>query len=77
MIIVAVKLFSILMNLGKIVLQVGCSDKIIQPISSTSVHVFIILVLISKQKHYTRSYYRKESAASSPMDQSQHVQFAE
>jgi hypothetical protein len=23
------------MNLGKIVLQVGCSDKIIQPISST------------------------------------------
>jgi hypothetical protein len=51
MIIVAVKLFSILMNLGKIVLQVGCSDKIIQPISSTSVHVFIILVLISKQKH--------------------------
>ena len=23
------------------------------------------------------SYYRKESAASSPMDQSQHVQFAE
>jgi hypothetical protein len=40
MIIVAVKLFSILMNLGiKIVLQVGCSDKIIQPISSTSVHV--------------------------------------
>jgi hypothetical protein len=54
MIIVAVKLFSILMNLGKIVLQVCCSDKIIQPISSTSVqymHVFIILVLISKQKH--------------------------
>jgi hypothetical protein len=29
MIIVAVKLLSILMNLGKIVLQVGCSDKII------------------------------------------------
>ena len=28
-------LFSILMNLGKIVFQVGCSDKIIQPISST------------------------------------------
>jgi hypothetical protein len=26
---------------------------------------------------YTRSYYRKESAASSQMDQSQHVQFAE
>jgi hypothetical protein len=26
---------------------------------------------------YTRSYYRKESAASSPMDQSQHAQFAE
>ena len=25
----------------------------------------------------TRSYYRKESAASSQMDQSQHVQFAE
>jgi hypothetical protein len=38
MIIVAVKLFSILMNLGKIVLQVGCSDKVIQAISSTSVH---------------------------------------
>jgi hypothetical protein len=30
MIIVSVKLFSILMNLSKIVLQVGCSDKIIQ-----------------------------------------------
>jgi hypothetical protein len=29
MIIVAVKLLSILMNLGKIVLEVGCSDKII------------------------------------------------
>ena len=29
MIIVAVKLLSILMNLDKIVLQVGCSDKII------------------------------------------------
>jgi hypothetical protein len=29
MIIVAVKLLSILMNLGKIVLQVGCPDKII------------------------------------------------
>jgi hypothetical protein len=42
MIIVAVKLFSILMNLSNIVLQVGCSDKIIQPISSTSVHLFII-----------------------------------
>ena len=48
--VVAVKLFSILMNLGKIVLQVGCSDKIIQPISST-VHSFVILVSISKQKH--------------------------
>ena len=30
MIIVAVKLFSILMDLGKVLLQVGCSDKIIQ-----------------------------------------------
>jgi hypothetical protein len=29
MIIAAVKLLSMLMNLGKIVLQVGCSDKII------------------------------------------------
>ena len=54
MIIVAVKLFSILMNLGKIVLQVGCSDKIIQPISSTSVHVFIILVLIFNKNIYIR-----------------------
>jgi hypothetical protein len=32
---------------------------------------------ISHVNCYTRSYYRKESAASSPMDQSQHVQFAE
>jgi hypothetical protein len=42
MIIVAVKLFSILMNLGKIVLQlqvaIVTSDKIIQPISSTFIH---------------------------------------
>jgi hypothetical protein len=38
MIIVAVKLFSLQMNLGKIVLQVGCSDKIIQLISSTFIH---------------------------------------
>jgi hypothetical protein len=51
MIIAAVKLFSILINLGKIVLQGGCSDKIIQPISITSVHVFIILVLISINKN--------------------------
>jgi hypothetical protein len=34
----AVKLLSILMNLGKIVLQVGCFDKIIQPVSSTFIH---------------------------------------
>ena len=34
MTIVAVKLLSILMNLGKTVLQVGCFDKIIQPISN-------------------------------------------
>jgi hypothetical protein len=41
--IVADKLFSMLMHLGKIVLQVGCSDKIIKPISSTSFihHLFI------------------------------------
>ena len=44
----SIKLFSILVNLGKIVLQVGCSDEIIQPISNT---LFFILVLISKQKH--------------------------
>jgi hypothetical protein len=36
--IVADKLFSMLMHLGKIVLQVGCSDKIIKPISSTFIH---------------------------------------
>jgi hypothetical protein len=52
MIIVAIKLFSIRISLGKIVLQVDMtkilSDKIIQPISSTFIH---ILVLISKQKH--------------------------
>ena len=28
-------------------------------------------------KNYTRSYYRKESAASPPRDQRQHAQFAE
>ena len=44
MIIVAVKLFSILMNLGKIVLQVGCSELS----SQYPVHLFIILVLIFK-----------------------------
>ena len=43
MIIVAVKLFYILMNLGKIVLQ--------YPVDDRSVHVFIILVLVSKQKY--------------------------
>jgi hypothetical protein len=37
------------MNLGKIVLQVGFSDGIIQQIYP--VHLFIIVVLISKQKH--------------------------
>ena len=37
------------MNLGKIVLQVGCCDEIIQQIYP--VHSFVIVVLISKQKH--------------------------
>jgi hypothetical protein len=46
---IAVKLFSILMNLGKIVLQVGCSDNIIQPISSTFIHHSCIN--IAEQKH--------------------------
>jgi hypothetical protein len=36
------------MNLGKIVLQMGCSDESIQ---QNPVHLFIIVVLISKQKH--------------------------
>ena len=49
MIIVAVKLFSILMNLDKIVLQVAV---ILTKLSiEYPVHLFIILVLISKQKH--------------------------
>ena len=49
MIIVAVKLFSILMNLGKIVLQVAI---VLTKLSSQyPVHLFIILVSISKQKH--------------------------
>ena len=49
MIIVAVKLFSILMNLDKIVLQVAV---IVTKLSiQYPVHLFIILVLISKQKH--------------------------
>ena len=50
MIIVAVKLLSILMNLGKTVLQVGCFDKIIQLISNTFIHHSCIK-LISKHKH--------------------------
>ena len=49
MIIVAVKLFSILMNLDKIVLQVAV---FLTKLSiHYPVHLFIILVLISKQKH--------------------------
>jgi hypothetical protein len=32
----------------------GCSDKIIQPISSTSVHVVIILVLSLNKNIYIR-----------------------
>ena len=49
MIIVAVNLFSILMNLDKIVLQVAV---ILTKLSiQYPVHLFIILVLISKQKH--------------------------
>ena len=53
MIIVAVKLFSILMNLDKIVLQVAVN--ILTKLSiQYPVHLFIILVIISinlKQKH--------------------------
>ena len=51
MIIVAVKLFSILlMNLDKIVLQVAVY--ILTKLSiQYPVHLFIILVIISKQKH--------------------------
>ena len=49
MIIVAVKLFSILMKLDKIALQVAV---ILTKLSiQYPVHLFIILVLISKQKH--------------------------
>ena len=49
MIIVGVKLFSILMNLDKIVLQVVV---FLTKLSiQYPVHLFIILVLISKQKH--------------------------
>ena len=43
------------MNLGKIVLQVGCSDKII---SQYPVHLFIILALISLNKNI---YVRKQN----------------
>ena len=50
MIIVAVKLFSILMNLDKIVLQVAVN--ILTKLSiQYPVHLFIILVIISKQIH--------------------------
>ena len=35
-------LVAILMNLDEIILQVGCSDKIIQPTSSTFIHHFCI-----------------------------------
>jgi hypothetical protein len=49
MIIVAVKLFSILMNLDKIVLQVAVI--LTKLYIQYPVHLFIILVLISKQKH--------------------------
>jgi hypothetical protein len=48
MIIVAVKLLSILMNLGKIVLQWVVLVKLS---SQYPVHKFIVLALISKQKH--------------------------
>ena len=49
MIIVAVKLFSILVNLDKIVLQVAVN--ILTKLSiQYPVHLFIILVIISKQK---------------------------
>ena len=37
------------MNLGKIVLQVGCSDKIIQPISSTFILHSCINIYVRKQ----------------------------
>ena len=51
MIIVAVKfILSILMKLGKIVLQVAVNILTKLP-SQYPVHLFIILVLISKQKH--------------------------
>jgi hypothetical protein len=52
-IIVAVKLFSyiaILMYLGKIVLQVGCSDKIIQ---NYPVHYSSLLYLYKSLKKYS------------------------
>ena len=50
MIIVAVKLFSILMNfIDKIVLQVAVI--LTKLFIQYPVHVFIILVIISKQKH--------------------------
>ena len=48
------ELFSILMNLATIALQVGCSDKIIQPITSTFNHLFIILVLSLNNNTYVR-----------------------
>ena len=52
MIIVAVKLFSILMNLDKIVLQVAV---ILTKLSTQyPVHLFIILVLISSKNIYVR-----------------------
>ena len=49
MIIVGVKLFSILMNLDKIVLQVAVFPT--KLFIQYPVHLFIIPVLISKQKH--------------------------
>ena len=54
MIIVAVKLFSILVNLGKLVLQMGCSDKIIQSISSTFIHHSCINLQTKTFKFYVR-----------------------
>ena len=39
--------------------------------------ILIFTGIRSILKITTRSYYRKESATSSPMDQSQHAQFAE
>jgi hypothetical protein len=46
-------------------------------IYTVSVEKLFISLVMHKIYNNTRSYYRKESAASPPRDQRQHAQFAE